>query len=99
MRLFLAGPLRAEAALDRRGLHVVHVVVTDAFAGVERYVCQVANGLAARGHRVEVVGGEPARMAAELDPARSCTTRPTLAVATGALAWPGPGAPIWSTRT
>ena len=67
MRLFLRGPLRAEAALDHERTSVVHVVVTDAFAGVERYVCQVANGLTARGHRVEVVGGSPARMTAELD--------------------------------
>ena len=66
MRLFLRGPLRAEAALGRSGLRIVHVVVTDAFAGVERYMCQVANGLAARGHTVEVVGGDPARMTAEL---------------------------------
>lgn len=66
-RLFRAGPLRAEAALGRTGLRVAHVVVTDAFAGVERYVCQVANGLAARGHQVDIIGGAPDRMRAELD--------------------------------
>ena len=87
LRLLLDGPLRAEAALDRRELHVVHVVVTDAFAGVERYVCQVANGLAARGHRMEVVGGEPGRMAAELDPA--VVHHPAASVSAGALALVG----------
>ena len=59
-------------------------MVTDAFAGVERYVCQVANGLGARGHRVEVVGGAPDRMAAELDPA--VVHHPAASLAAGALA-------------
>jgi glycosyltransferase involved in cell wall biosynthesis len=47
-------------------LSVVHVVVTDAFAGVERYVCQVAGELASRGHRVATIGGDQDRMRAEL---------------------------------
>ena len=87
MRLFLTGPLRAESASDHGGLHIVHVVVTDAFAGVERYVCQVANGLTARGHRVEVVGGAPVRMTAELD--RSVVHHPASSVIGGALALAG----------
>jgi glycosyltransferase involved in cell wall biosynthesis/GT2 family glycosyltransferase len=87
MRLYLAGPMAAEAALDHPGLRIVHVVVTDAFAGVERYVCQVANGLAARGHRVEVVGGEPDRMTAELD--RSVVHHPAGTLAAAALALAG----------
>ena len=66
-RLYLQGPLRAEAGLGRTGLHIAHVVITDAFAGVERYVCQVANGLSDRGHQVDVIGGDPDRMRAELD--------------------------------
>jgi glycosyltransferase involved in cell wall biosynthesis len=45
---------------------VTHVVVTDAFAGVERYVCQVAGELARRGHSVTAIGGDPKRMRAEL---------------------------------
>ncbi len=49
-------------------LSIVHVVVTDAFAGVERYVCQVASRLAEDGHRITVVGGDPDRMRAESDP-------------------------------
>ena len=47
---------------------VVQVVISDAFAGVERYVCQVSNGLVGRGHEVTVVGGDPERMRRELDP-------------------------------
>lgn len=49
-------------------LSVVQAVCSDKFHGVERYICQVSNGLAARGHRVTVIGGDPARVRAELDP-------------------------------
>ncbi len=52
--------------LPGRLLDVVHVVVTDGFAGVERYVCQVAGVLAGRGHRVRTIGGDPGRMRSEL---------------------------------
>jgi len=85
-RLLRVGPLRAERSLDRTGLRVVHVVVTDNFAGVERYICQVANGLAARGHEVEVIGGEPDRMAAELSSSVAHRPAGTLPRATLALA-------------
>ncbi len=84
LRLLWRGPLRAEAALDRNGLRIVHVVMTDAFAGVERYICQVANGLQARGHEVDVVGGAPDRMRAELNPA--VTHRPAATLMAGARA-------------
>ena len=47
-------------------MRIAHVVVTDAFAGAERYVCDVANEQAARGHVVHVVGGEATRMRALL---------------------------------
>ncbi|MHB1519130.1 MAG: glycosyltransferase family 4 protein [Acidimicrobiales bacterium] len=47
---------------------VIQAVCTDAFAGVERYVSQVSNGLARRDHRVTVVGGNRDRMHDELDP-------------------------------
>jgi glycosyltransferase involved in cell wall biosynthesis len=49
-----------------RPLSVVQVVVTDNFAGVERYVCQVAGELSRRGHQVHTIGGDPGRMRAEL---------------------------------
>ena len=49
-----------------RSLSVVHVVVTNGFAGVERYVCQVAGELARRGHRLHIIGGDPVRMRSEL---------------------------------
>ncbi len=55
-----------QPALAGRTLDVVHVVVTDGFAGVERYVCQVAAVLAGRGHRVRTIGGDPVRMRSEL---------------------------------
>lgn len=68
--------------IDERRLSVVHVVVTDVFAGVERYVCQVANLLSARGHRVTTIGGNPERMRTELDaPVRSLPGSTLLGVA------------------
>jgi glycosyltransferase involved in cell wall biosynthesis len=50
-------------------LRIAHVVCTDAFAGVERYVTTLGIGLAARGCRVVVIGGQPDRMKSALDPA------------------------------
>jgi glycosyltransferase involved in cell wall biosynthesis len=47
-------------------LSVVQVVRSDAFAGVERYICQVANELVGRGHHVVAIGGDPGRMRTEL---------------------------------
>lgn len=47
---------------------VVHVVRSDAFAGVERYVVDTAGELASRGLDVAVIGGDGLRMAAELPP-------------------------------
>lgn len=49
-------------------MRVAHVVVTKAFAGVERYVVNLANALAGRGIDVCVVGGSGDRMRSELDP-------------------------------
>ena len=69
-----------------RPLRVVQVVRSDAFAGVERYVCQVANGLAARGHHLEVIGGDPQRMRAELDGAVAFIPAVTVLQAARALA-------------
>ncbi|NTV39741.1 MAG: glycosyltransferase family 4 protein [Demequinaceae bacterium] len=48
------------------GLHVVHVVCTDAFAGVERYVSNSAICLQDAGCRVTVVGGAEVAMRAAL---------------------------------
>jgi glycosyltransferase involved in cell wall biosynthesis len=47
-------------------LDIVHVVRSDSFSGVERYVCDVASALAERGHRLRVIGGDPERMRREL---------------------------------
>jgi glycosyltransferase involved in cell wall biosynthesis len=70
-------------------LTVVHVVVTDGFAGAERYVVQVATELHRRGHRVLTLGGDPARMGAELPD--GVTNRPAahLVSAAAALATAG----------
>jgi glycosyltransferase involved in cell wall biosynthesis len=73
-------------AQDQPPLSVVHVVVTDVFAGVERYVCQVANLLAARGHRVTTIGGDPERMRAELEETARNLPASTLIQAARALA-------------
>ena len=43
--------------------------MTDAFAGVERYVCNTASETSKRGWEVAVVGGNATQMPAELDPA------------------------------
>ncbi|MGI8759167.1 MAG: glycosyltransferase family 4 protein [Acidimicrobiales bacterium] len=70
------------------GLRMAHVVRSDNFAGVERYITYVAPELAGRGLHVVVIGGDPARMAGALAPAgieyRPATT--TLQVARQLLA-------------
>lgn len=48
-------------------LRIVHVVCTDAFAGVERYVAVLAASQFDSGHRVGVIGGQPAKMREALD--------------------------------
>ena len=48
--------------VERYMPRVSHIVVTAAFAGVERYVCAVATATAERGLDVTVIGGDPARM-------------------------------------
>jgi glycosyltransferase involved in cell wall biosynthesis len=50
-----------------RPLSVIQLVRSDGFAGVERYICQVANALVMRGVSVAVIGGDPGRMRSELD--------------------------------
>jgi glycosyltransferase involved in cell wall biosynthesis len=43
-------------------VRIAHVVRSDSFAGVERYICLVAPRLAARGCEVTVIGGDQSRM-------------------------------------
>jgi glycosyltransferase involved in cell wall biosynthesis len=43
-------------------LRVVHVCCTDAFAGVERHVSELAAAQAAAGHQVTVIGGDQSRV-------------------------------------
>lgn len=49
-----------------RPLRIVHLVVTDAFAGTERYVANLAGASAHLGHAVHVIGGNRQRMRAAL---------------------------------
>jgi glycosyltransferase involved in cell wall biosynthesis len=58
---------------------VLHIVTTAGFAGVERYVCDVAGATASRGWGVTVVGGERKRMLAALDGAARWEPGATLA--------------------
>jgi glycosyltransferase involved in cell wall biosynthesis len=44
------------------GLRVAHVVVSDAFAGSERYAVNLATGLSHRGAEVTLIGGMPSAM-------------------------------------
>ncbi len=55
-------------AFASRRPSVAHVVRSDSFAGVEQSIVDVATEQHRRGWRVAVVGGEPARMRAELPP-------------------------------
>ena len=50
-------------------MRVAQCIRSDAFAGAERYVTNLAAGLAAEGCEVVVIGGHPDRMTATLDPA------------------------------
>lgn len=47
-------------------LRIVHLVVSDKFAGVERYICTAARYQAESGHQVAVIGGRQDRMSEEL---------------------------------
>lgn len=49
-------------------MRILHVIHSDAFAGVERHVAQLAGAQAARGDQVVVIGGDQARMSAESAP-------------------------------
>jgi glycosyltransferase involved in cell wall biosynthesis len=73
--LFRHGPVAVETGRvgprsvpppHRGDLHVVHVVCSEAFAGVERYVLQSALALQEAGCRVTVVGGGRDTMRSEL---------------------------------
>lgn len=64
---------------------VTHLVVTDNFAGVERYVSTVARGAAERGWAVRVLGGRADDMRRELPPEVSWQPAPTMSAAVAAL--------------
>jgi glycosyltransferase involved in cell wall biosynthesis len=49
-------------------LKILHVVCSDAFAGVEHYVAYTATALSMLGHSVSVIGGDPGAMISMLKP-------------------------------
>ncbi len=60
----IPGPVRPRGRGARKAeVKVTHVIRSDGFAGVERHVATLAKAQAAAGHEVQVVGGDPARMA------------------------------------
>jgi glycosyltransferase involved in cell wall biosynthesis len=64
---------------------IAHVVRSDSFAGVERYICLVAPRLAARGCEVTVIGGDQSRMRRAADSVH-WRPAPTTAAAAAQLA-------------
>ncbi len=80
-----AGPAEC-AQMSRSRLRIVHVVATDAFAGVERHVARLAASQHDAGHDVSVIGSAPTPMAAALGrPAVRCVPATTLTAAVRAL--------------
>ncbi|MCW2528977.1 MAG: group 1 glycosyl transferase [Pseudonocardiales bacterium] len=66
---FVRGPVRSADSVishSQGGRHVVQVIRSDSFAGVERYVCDIAGELFRRGWKVTVIGGDRVQMRAEL---------------------------------
>jgi glycosyltransferase involved in cell wall biosynthesis len=73
-------------------LHVRHLVRSDGFAGVERYLTYVGPELVRRGHEVSIVGGAPGPMQAALSGTRVTFTaaRTVSGVIRAAVATPTP---------
>jgi glycosyltransferase involved in cell wall biosynthesis len=76
-------------------LRVLHVIRSDAFAGVERHVANLAAGQADAGHRVRVVGGDVTAMRAVLGghgvPVSPATTTTGAALASRRVSRSGTG--------
>jgi glycosyltransferase involved in cell wall biosynthesis len=66
-------------------MRITQVIVTDAFAGTERYVVEVSGELSRRGHDVAVIGGQPANMRRLLPDDVSWTPAPAAKPAVRAL--------------
>lgn len=49
-------------------MHIVHYILTEQFAGSERYCADLANYQSAQGHRVSIVSHPRAKLADHLDP-------------------------------
>jgi glycosyltransferase involved in cell wall biosynthesis len=71
-------------------MRILHAVRSDAFAGVERHIASLAVAQHRAGHRVAVVGGDPAAMHAALGPGVPHRPASTVAqVAAAVRAWQG----------
>jgi glycosyltransferase involved in cell wall biosynthesis len=71
-------------------MRIVHAVRSDTIAGVERYVLDVASGLAQRGHQVAVVGTDVGRAGALVPPSVLLLPATTTAQVARRLAGLGP---------
>jgi glycosyltransferase involved in cell wall biosynthesis len=80
-------------------LRIVHAIRSAAFAGVEQFVLRLAVQQAADGHRVHVIGGDPARMRPGLaHPALSFAPATRTAETVQAIARAAPGADVVNTH-
>ena len=71
-------------------MRILHAVRSDAFAGVERHLASLAAAQRRAGHRVAVIGGDPAAMRAALGPGIPHRAASTVAqVAAAVRAWRG----------
>lgn len=75
-------------------MRIVHVVVSDAFAGVEAHVARLANAQASRGHDVVVVGGAVTQVQAAAGPDVRVVAGDGLAVARRAAVTHGASADV-----
>jgi glycosyltransferase involved in cell wall biosynthesis len=75
-------------------MRVLHVVDSDAFAGVERHVARLARAQAAAGHDLRVLGGAPDAMRAEAGPRVAVEPVRGLRATARAVARLGPAADV-----
>lgn len=68
-----------------KGWHVAHLVVSDAFAGTERYVVNLGGAQHQDGHSVTVLGGDPTAMVSALPRGVHFEPAATVAAAVAAL--------------
>ncbi|MGD8200625.1 glycosyltransferase family 4 protein [Ornithinimicrobium sp. W1679] len=80
----------ASAKVGGSAVRIRHVVLSTAFAGVERHICLLANAQVQQGHDVEVWGGKPEAMGAALDEHVLARPAPRTLVGAGRVVSAGP---------